>query len=167
MSLSQSPPYTFSELGYLYKRAELNSGDLCSTVPSVAALLKRIGLSPLELVCGGRSLGALLEEQGHRAVPSPRQPGPGGQRYYKGGYISQTHGSSTGGQVDAIQVPHPLPPSPPTPGAGGGARRDPARGRGGGEERVCPGPGQGARRIHGPTLRTAATLLRLMSTNTF
>lgn len=92
------------ELGYLYKRVELNAADYSQTVPSVASLLASTQLSPRELLTGSRSLGALLEEAGYRAVPSPRQECPGEERYYKGGHITQTHGSSTGGQVDAIQM---------------------------------------------------------------
>ena len=64
----------------------------------------------------------MLEKSGYRAVPSPRQPGPGDQRYYRwcwwswwchlladqryyrGGFITQTHGSHHGGEVDAIQM---------------------------------------------------------------
>merc|ERR1719234_1136588 len=92
------------ELGYLYKRAELNSGDLSEFGTSVASLLRRSGLTPAQLVVGEGSLGAILERSGYQAVPSPRQPGPGDQRYYKGGFITQTHGSSQGGEVDAIQM---------------------------------------------------------------
>jgi len=92
------------ELGYLYKRAELNNGDLSETGTSVATLLRRNGLTPAQLVVGEGSLGAMLERSGYRAVPSPRQLGPGDQRYYRGGFITQTHGSSQGGEVDAIQM---------------------------------------------------------------
>jgi N-formylglutamate amidohydrolase len=61
------------------------------------------------VVAGPGSLGALLEGRGYRAVPSPRQPGPGEERYYRGGHITQTHGSSHAGAVDAIQVELPAP----------------------------------------------------------
>ena len=42
------------------------------------------------------------------AVPSPRQPSPGKDKYYRGGYITQNHGSSNGGVVDAIQLELPV-----------------------------------------------------------
>jgi len=73
-------------------------------VPSVASLLTRTGLSPEELIVGEKSLGALLENFGYRAVPSPRQRSPGTDRYYRGGHITQKHGSSGGGNIDAIQI---------------------------------------------------------------
>jgi len=96
------------EIGYLYKKSELNNGDLFSSIPSIKGLLERTGDSPMSLVLGEKSLGALIEESGYRAVPSPRQESPGNERYYKGGYISQTHGSRNKESFiqgfDAIQI---------------------------------------------------------------
>ena len=31
----------------------------------------------------------LFVQAGYRAIPSPRQPGPGKDKYYRGGYITQ------------------------------------------------------------------------------
>ena len=46
----------------------------------------------------------MFESLGYRAVPSPKQPVPGDDKYYRGGYITQIHGSREGGLVDAVQV---------------------------------------------------------------
>ena len=101
------------EIGYLYTKTMLNQGNYSSLVsgPSVRALLARHQLTPASLLLGDLSLGAMFEAAGYRACPSPRQPCPGRDRYYKGGYITQTHGSS-GSQpqpghnqnIDAIQL---------------------------------------------------------------
>jgi len=72
------------EIGYLYKKSELNSSDFTATVPSVRSLLARSGLQAAELLLGERGLGAACERWGYQAVPSPRQPSPGRDRYYKG-----------------------------------------------------------------------------------
>jgi len=98
-----------TELGYGYRKAELNAGDLgrLGPVSSVSSLLARTGQSPEELLTGPDSLGAMWEAAGYKAVPGPAQPTPGRFKYYRGGYITQTHGSSMeagGGQVDAIQL---------------------------------------------------------------
>ena len=104
----------------MVRKAELNAGDLgrLGPVSSVSSLLARCSLtititsprtgqSPEELLTGPDSLGAMWEAAGYKAVPGPAQPTPGRFKYYRGGYITQTHGSSTeagGGQVDAIQL---------------------------------------------------------------
>jgi len=96
------------EIGYLYKKTELNNSDFGSSVPSIKSLIERSGQTPSTLVVGEKSLGALLEGAGYRAVPSPRQEYPGNERYYKGGYISQTQGSRNKESFiqgfDAIQI---------------------------------------------------------------
>jgi len=113
-------------LGYVYTKSDLNEGNLLEGVSSVSSLLARTGLSPQQLLSGPESLGALWEEAGYRAFPSPRVPKPGKLKYYRGGYITQTHGSSNGdfnhhsllskktqessngGVVDAIQLELPV-----------------------------------------------------------
>merc|ERR1719209_954178 len=97
-----------TELGYVYRKSDLNEGNLLEGVSSVSSLLARTGLSPEQLLSGPGSLGALWEEAGYMAIPSPRQPRPGTDKYYRGGYITQTHGSSNGGVVDAIQLELPV-----------------------------------------------------------
>merc|ERR1712192_96436 len=113
-------------LGFVYTKSDLNEDNLLEGVSSVSSLLARTGLSPQELLSGPASLGALWEEAGYRAFPSPRVPKPGKLKYYRGGYITQTHGSSNGdynhhaplskktdgssigGIVDAIQLELPV-----------------------------------------------------------
>ena len=60
-----------------------------------------------DFLFGKESLGALFEAAGYRAVPSPRQPSPGKDLYFRGGYTAQVHGSRDGGVVDAIQLEFP------------------------------------------------------------
>jgi len=98
-----------TELGYVYRKSDLNEGNLPTEgVSSISSLLTRTGLSPQQLLSGPESLGALWEEAGYMAIPSPRQPSPGKDKYYRGGYITQNHGSSNGGVVDAIQLELPV-----------------------------------------------------------
>lgn len=92
------------EIGYLYKKYELNNQDFTQTVPSIKNLLDRTKVPVTEMLYGDKSLGALFENAGYNAVPSPRQHQPGKEKYYKGGFITQTHGSSDGGLIDAIQL---------------------------------------------------------------
>jgi len=93
-----------TELGYLFMRNDLNTFDFTKDIPSINSLLKRSGLTVEQLLYGEKSLGALFESAGYRAVPSPRQPVPGQDKYYRGGYITQVHGSRSGGDIDAIQI---------------------------------------------------------------
>ena len=53
------------------------------------------------------SLGGLMEETGFHAVPSYRQPRPGVDRYFSGGFIVKEYGSRDGGEVDAISIEAP------------------------------------------------------------
>merc|ERR1712216_935794 len=75
-----------TELGYVYRKSDINEGNLPTEgVSSVSSLLTRTGLSPQQLLSGPESLGALWEEAGYMAIPSPRQPSPGKDKYYRGG----------------------------------------------------------------------------------
>ena len=66
-----------TELGYLLLTSELNDGIYDAELTSVRALAAETGLSGELLLCGEvESLGALYEEQGFNALPSPRQPAP-------------------------------------------------------------------------------------------
>lgn len=92
------------EIGYLFKKSELNNQDYKTTVPSIKNLLEKTKICTPDMLYGDNSLGALFENAGFQAVPSPRQHYPGKEKYYKGGYITQTHGSSEDGAIDAIQL---------------------------------------------------------------
>merc|ERR1719436_350069 len=95
------------EIGYLFKKNELNVGDYTKDVPSIQALLDRTGKSIPEILSGDQSLGSMFENEGHKSIPSSRQPTPGKDKYYRGGHITQIHGSRDGGLVDAIQTEFP------------------------------------------------------------
>ncbi|TRY78650.1 hypothetical protein TCAL_06616 [Tigriopus californicus] len=96
-----------TEVGYRISTSELNAGIVAAENSSIRALAERLNLPGNELIQGAQSFGALLEGQGFRALPSPRQPIPGEDKYYRGGYITNVHGSLNGGQVDAIQLEMP------------------------------------------------------------
>lgn len=100
----QSHGKNSTELGYLIKKAALNSGNYENSEVSIKALVRREDADLENFIFGKRSLGALFEETGYKAVPSPRQPAPDKDLYYRGGYTTQVHGSEDGGVVDAIQV---------------------------------------------------------------
>jgi len=53
-----------------------------------------------ELITGPQSFGAMLENHGYQAFPSPRQQCPGNDKYYFGGYITRCHGSAISGSKD-------------------------------------------------------------------
>merc|ERR1712198_241480 len=93
-----------TELGYLIKKAALNSGKFKTSELSIKALVKRMKAKLEDYIYGRNSLGALFEEKGYKAFPSPRQESPGEDLYYRGGYTTQVHGSNNGGNVDAIQL---------------------------------------------------------------
>ena len=47
-----------------------------------------LGISGRDLIAGDQSFGAMLEQEGYFAVPSPRQPFPGTYFYYYNEYRS-------------------------------------------------------------------------------
>merc|ERR1711970_1254261 len=96
-----------TEIGYLIKKAELNSKNFTGSEIGIKSLVARKNAKLNDFIFGKRSLGSLFEAAGYRAVPSPRQPSPGTDIYYRGGYTAQVHGSSNGGVVDAIQLEFP------------------------------------------------------------
>jgi len=96
-----------TELGYAISRTNLNAGSLVPS--SISSLTERLSSlhSVEDLIWGQSGLGALLESAGYMAVPSPRKPKPGSDKYWSGGFITQQYGSREGGQVDAIQLEMP------------------------------------------------------------
>jgi len=94
-------------IGYLFNSKDLNSGDTNIEKSSIQALIKRTGLPVQQFLFGEKSLGSLFESAGYKAVPSPRQPYPGKDKYYRGGWITQIHGSRDGGVIDAVQLEFP------------------------------------------------------------
>ncbi|MCF7822555.1 MAG: T9SS type A sorting domain-containing protein [Candidatus Marinimicrobia bacterium] len=97
------------ELGYLLSATTLMQSDNVvnsyASNSSIRALAENSDLSFADLIRGANSLGALFEEQGISAVPSLFQPDPGdGNPYFSGGYTTQMHGSSLGGNINAVQI---------------------------------------------------------------
>jgi len=93
-----------TEIGYLIKPQDLNLGNYTNSNLSIKALVTRKKAPVEEYIWGSRSLGALFEDAGYKAVPSPNKTSPGKDKYFNGGYITSTHGSWLGGLVDAIQL---------------------------------------------------------------
>ena len=97
------------ELGYLLSSSTLMRTDselnTYASTSSIRALAEQSDLSFSDLVRGANSLGALFEDQGISAVPSLFQPDPGeGNLYFSGGYTTSRHGSSGGGNINAVQI---------------------------------------------------------------
>ena len=96
------------ELGYLLSAGELAGTDAqlnaLTTQTSVRALAQRRSLALATLLRGPQSLGALFEQEGFPAVPSPASPDPAGAAYFSGGYNTDRHGSRAGGTIDGVQI---------------------------------------------------------------
>jgi len=101
-------PHEKVEIGYNYQPKDINKGDFTVDVSSMNALMVRTGMSPPELLAGDHSLGAMFEKEGYKTIPSPRQPVPGEDKYFRGGYTTRKHGSKDGGVVDALQIEVPV-----------------------------------------------------------
>lgn len=103
------------ELGYLLSRTDLAEPDEALNAPmyvnrsSVRALVSREGHDLSAIIRGLASLGTLLENRFVAAVPSSKQPDPGQDDYFTGGYNTLRHGSRDGGQIDAVQIEHHFP----------------------------------------------------------
>lgn len=98
------------EWGYLLGRSVLNSPDSLLDGHATASSLRRLAQDTrarvgfAALIRGPESLGGLVQEAGYAGVPSPGQPGPGGEDYFTGGYNTARHGSRDGSAMDAIQL---------------------------------------------------------------
>jgi len=100
------------EIGYALPGNLLNRDDAGLNRPDIAekaairTTLTTAGPSFADILRGPRSLGAEFERRGIPAIPSPTTPGPHGNPYFSGGYITRTHGSMSGGAICAIQLEH-------------------------------------------------------------
>lgn len=99
------------ELGYLLTSPMLNQGDdelesnkKFRLLSSVRDLSTRTTASFTDLIRGPQSLGALLESQGFKSVPSPQKPHPSTAPYFSGAYTIAEHGSRDSGTISAIQI---------------------------------------------------------------
>ncbi|MBI2408017.1 MAG: hypothetical protein HYV19_06945 [Gemmatimonadetes bacterium] len=106
-------PYSRLELGYSVSAEQLRLSDdaLAATGAVSRSAIARLttdnrgGVSPVALLRGSTSLGAILARNGYPGIPSPDRPAPAvGEAYYDAGYITREHGSARGGAVDAIQI---------------------------------------------------------------
>jgi N-formylglutamate amidohydrolase len=98
------------ELGYGLSSTNLNQSDAkldesgldaVSTLNDIATAGHITSFA--QVLRGPKSLGALLQARGYRVVPGPRDPGPGKNRYFNGGYIVRTYARDTKG-VDGVQI---------------------------------------------------------------
>lgn len=110
-----SHPIARIELGYLLSAsdldrqdAELDSGGF-SARSSIRTLAAESGAPFSVVLRGPDSLGGLLQQHGHRSVPSPSDPAPGAGPYFTGGYITGRHGSADGSPTSAVQAELPMP----------------------------------------------------------
>ena len=89
-------PVPHAELGYLQGVTELSQSDAalneksCVSKSSLCWLVEHGRRSHAELLHGASSLGALLEENGFPASPSPRVPVPP-EPFFRGGYTIARH----------------------------------------------------------------------------
>ena len=102
-------------LGYLLSGSELDLSDAVLNTntfkneSSIRTLVDSSSYSFIEVLRGPNSFGTLLDSLGFKSVPSVNDPGPGGMRYFSGGYNTARHGSRNGGLISAIQVEAPKP----------------------------------------------------------
>ncbi len=98
------------ELGYLLSAEDLDLSDDQLGLPGVSArsslraLANTTTESFAELLRGETSLGGLLDTRGFPCVPGPRDPGPGSNPYFTGGYNTIRHGSRDGGSISGVQL---------------------------------------------------------------
>lgn len=74
-----------TEVGYRISTSDLNAGIVAAENSSIRSLAQRLNLPGNDLIQGPKSFGAMLESQGFRALPSPRQPAPGEALFDKDG----------------------------------------------------------------------------------
>jgi hypothetical protein len=102
------------QFGYLLSADDLDRPDTGLANPafllrsSIRALASEGSSAFAAMVRGQLSLGALLEERGFAAAPSPSRPRPDGTGYVGGGVTTALHGSSDGGRVNAILIETPF-----------------------------------------------------------
>lgn len=103
------------ELGYQLTGEQLRESDSAINSPfrvqrSGIRSLVQINLphnNHVELLRGENALGTTLQTAGYPSVPSQLDPYPmASEPYFSGAYITERHGSSGGGTIDAIQLEH-------------------------------------------------------------
>jgi hypothetical protein len=104
------------ELGFWLSASYLDGSDAALNPLGVVARssIRDLGQgSPLpfsQLLRGPTSLGAYLQAEGERVLPSPGDPSPAGDAYFTGGYNTRQHGSVSEGEViSGVQIEHHFP----------------------------------------------------------
>jgi hypothetical protein len=112
----QSHDANRTQVGYLIRGVALEElddekldGSEHATLNSLRSLVDgTVGGRPAQgvagLVRGPTSLGAMFQDAGYGAVPSPVHPHPRGIVYYNGGYNTRRHGSLEGGLCIGMQL---------------------------------------------------------------
>ena len=97
------------ELGYTLKGKTLDNGNYDYSQVSISSLYNTTthNLTIQEMLSGNNSLGALLEMEGYKTVPSPEFPSPDGRRYLRGGYTVQKYNNNVTATL-SIAVPQSL-----------------------------------------------------------
>ena len=102
-------------LGYLVPGDVLDQADTVlntrenANKTSIRALVDTSRFDFIQVLRGKNSFGALLDSLSYKSVPSTKDPGPMGSRYFSGGYNTARHGSRGGGTISAIQIEAPKP----------------------------------------------------------
>lgn len=99
------------ELGYLLTGSELQLSDTELNTPtyedksSIRSLIaiNNKGVSFSELLRGAHAFGTMLQNDGYTTVPGLYFEYPT-DAYFSGGYITDRHGSKSGGTIDGIQI---------------------------------------------------------------
>ncbi len=103
------------ELGYQLTGEQLRESDSAINAPfrvqrSGIRSLVQINLAQynhVALLRGEYALGTTLQSAGYPSVPSQSDPFPlASEPYFSGAYITERHGSSSGGAIDAVQLEH-------------------------------------------------------------
>jgi N-formylglutamate amidohydrolase len=108
-------PIARLELGYALDAKQLNQTDAAFdasgliALSTLADLQKRRGGSAASFLRGPGSLGDLFESRGLRATPSPKEPQPGNNPFFAGGYIVRQHAGGDTPKVDGLQIECPRP----------------------------------------------------------
>jgi hypothetical protein len=111
---AQGNPGSRVELGYAMTAEELGWPDEKLNAPEVAQrstvrLLDEVSPTTFaELMRGPLSFGAMLEQRGVPATPSPQRPLKAGMAFFSGGYNVRAHGSADGKGLDGIQLETPI-----------------------------------------------------------
>ena len=85
--------------------AELDAGPAFETASSIRTFSQQSGLSFSDALRGPTALGTLLASAGYPSVPSQQDPAPDvGEAYFNGGYSTDRHACSNGGQICGVQI---------------------------------------------------------------